>query len=429
MKSKILILSTIAIFLLLFTNCKKKDKNPEPEPAPATPSPLATLSTLTISSITETTAIGGGNISSEGTSAITAVGVCWDTNTSPTTLKPHTNNGAGTGTYTSSITGLLPNTTYYVRAYATNGSGTVYGNEVSFKTKSIWTKANVTSGNTIFVNSTAIIGSDIFCPVSQSSVTSVIKTSSDNGATWSQVGTTINEGDISIFSNGTELFSGMLNGIYKSTNNSVTWTNSSSGLPTASITPKIKTFTKSGSSIFAGGNIGVFRSTDNGSSWIDANNGLGVSSVIELFSAGSIVFAGTSNDCYRSADNGTSWNTINTGLPLTNKNIHNFCSNGNTILLVAGNLNTLYLSNDNGNTWSIANNSIGILVNAVVSYGNNFYISTFSGVYVSEDNGLTWQNISQGLANNEIKKLLVRGNMLIGFLNGNATYDTYNYPL
>jgi uncharacterized protein (TIGR02145 family) len=57
--------------------------------------------------------------------------------TSPTpniSLSTKTNDGSGTGTFSSSLTGLTPNTTYYVRAYATNSAGTAYGNEVTFKT-------------------------------------------------------------------------------------------------------------------------------------------------------------------------------------------------------------------------------------------------------------------------------------------------------
>ncbi len=45
-----------------------------------------------------------------------------------------TSNGNGTGTFTSNLTNLLPNTTYFVRAYATNSVGTAYGNQVSFST-------------------------------------------------------------------------------------------------------------------------------------------------------------------------------------------------------------------------------------------------------------------------------------------------------
>jgi hypothetical protein len=95
---------------------------------------LATITTLSVNSITSTTAISGGNISSDGGSIVTARGVCWSTATGPTIANSKTINGTGTGGFVSNLTGLTTATTYYVRAYATNTSGTSYGNEVSFVT-------------------------------------------------------------------------------------------------------------------------------------------------------------------------------------------------------------------------------------------------------------------------------------------------------
>ena len=96
---------------------------------------LPTLTTTTaISAITGTSATSGGNVTSSGNDLITARGVCWSTSSSPTISDAKTTDGTTTGTYTSSITGLTSSTVYYVRAYATNSKGTVYGNELSFTT-------------------------------------------------------------------------------------------------------------------------------------------------------------------------------------------------------------------------------------------------------------------------------------------------------
>ena len=101
---------------------------------------LPTISTTTLSAITRNTASSGGTISSDGGATITAKGVCWSTSPNPTiALTTKTNNGTGTATFTSSITGLLPTTTYYVRAYATNSVGTSYGNEINFITATLLT--------------------------------------------------------------------------------------------------------------------------------------------------------------------------------------------------------------------------------------------------------------------------------------------------
>ncbi|MBX9886530.1 MAG: DUF1566 domain-containing protein [Flavobacteriaceae bacterium] len=91
--------------------------------------------TTSISVIAQNTASGGGTISSDGGSTVTSRGVCFSSTTSnPTIYSSTTNNGSGIGSFTSSITGLSENTTYYVRAYATNSVGTAYGSVVSFKT-------------------------------------------------------------------------------------------------------------------------------------------------------------------------------------------------------------------------------------------------------------------------------------------------------
>ena len=96
-----------------------------------------TVTTITVSAIATTTATTGGNVTADGGATVTARGVVWSTATNPTIANPtKTVNGTGTGTFVSSITGLTANTTYYVRAYATNSVGTSYGNEISFKTLS-----------------------------------------------------------------------------------------------------------------------------------------------------------------------------------------------------------------------------------------------------------------------------------------------------
>ena len=95
---------------------------------------LPTVSTMGVTAITATTAVTGGNITDDGGSAVTARGVCWSTSHNPTISDNHTDDGEGMGSFTSSLTGLTAGTTYFVRAYATNGNGTKYGEEVSFST-------------------------------------------------------------------------------------------------------------------------------------------------------------------------------------------------------------------------------------------------------------------------------------------------------
>ncbi|MCK5136167.1 MAG: fibrobacter succinogenes major paralogous domain-containing protein [Bacteroidales bacterium] len=100
------------------------------------PSTVPTVSTISLSNITETSAQGGGDVTSDGGETVTARGVCWSTSPGPTTSDNLTTDGTGTGSFTSDISGLNPLTTYYVRAYATNSLGTSYGNELNFLTSS-----------------------------------------------------------------------------------------------------------------------------------------------------------------------------------------------------------------------------------------------------------------------------------------------------
>lgn len=99
---------------------------------PAVTPPVVTTEPVT--DFTTGTASAGGNVTSDGNAAVTARGVCWSTSPHPLTLNDSTDDGAGTGAFTSSLSGLSSNTTYYVRAYATNSKGTSYGDEVELDT-------------------------------------------------------------------------------------------------------------------------------------------------------------------------------------------------------------------------------------------------------------------------------------------------------
>ena len=94
---------------------------------------LPTVTTSAVTNVTSTTATSGGTAA--GASAVTACGVCWATTKNPVVDGNHTDDFAnmdGSGNFTSSITGLTDGRTYYVRAYATNGQGTAYGEEICF---------------------------------------------------------------------------------------------------------------------------------------------------------------------------------------------------------------------------------------------------------------------------------------------------------
>ncbi|MRR24137.1 hypothetical protein EG830_14295, partial [bacterium] len=93
------------------------------------------VTTAAISSIAAVTAICGGNVTYDGGAPITAKGICWSTEPQPDITDPHTNEGPGSGTFTSSLANLTPASVYYVRAYVSNQSWTVYGDQITFRTK------------------------------------------------------------------------------------------------------------------------------------------------------------------------------------------------------------------------------------------------------------------------------------------------------
>ena len=98
---------------------------------------LATLATLTAKSVTYVSAISAtlvSDITNDGGASIISKGVCWSTNPNPTISDNKTTDGTGSGSFTGNISGLKPNTNYFVRAYATNNAGISYSNELTFNT-------------------------------------------------------------------------------------------------------------------------------------------------------------------------------------------------------------------------------------------------------------------------------------------------------
>jgi len=93
------------------------------------------LTTTAASKILVATASSGGNVTAWGGDTVDVRGVCWNTTGTPAITDNKTENGTGVGSFTSVLAGLAQNTTYYVRAYATNSIGTGYGNQITFKTQ------------------------------------------------------------------------------------------------------------------------------------------------------------------------------------------------------------------------------------------------------------------------------------------------------
>ena len=123
---------------------------------------VPTVTTSNVTDITSTSAICGGVVANSGGADVTARGVCWSTTENPTISDAHTSDGTGTGTFTSSLTNLTPQTTYYIRAYATNEVGTAYGEQKIFTAGSDITSPTVTTNDVSSVTSnSAVCGGNV----------------------------------------------------------------------------------------------------------------------------------------------------------------------------------------------------------------------------------------------------------------------------
>jgi N-acetylneuraminic acid mutarotase len=141
----VILLSGTAIYL---PSCKKEAAIP-------------VVTTSIVKDITQTTALSGGTVTDDGGASVLNRGVAYSTSHDPEVGYTYTKDGAGTGSFSSKITGLSGSTTYYVRAFATNSAGTGYGNEVSFKSNEISVATLTTINVTAITSTTATSGGKI----------------------------------------------------------------------------------------------------------------------------------------------------------------------------------------------------------------------------------------------------------------------------
>lgn len=129
---KIYSISIAFIFVSLFISCTKESENQTPN-----------LKTEKATNITTTSFTLTGIIISDGAASILSRGFCWSEKEYPSISDNKTTNGGEVGRFTSIITGLTPNTTYYVRAYATNSFGIGYGNQITITTSALPTVTDI----------------------------------------------------------------------------------------------------------------------------------------------------------------------------------------------------------------------------------------------------------------------------------------------
>ncbi|MBN1634132.1 MAG: T9SS type A sorting domain-containing protein [Ignavibacteria bacterium] len=254
-----------------------------------------------------------------------------------------------------------------------------------------WVQMSSGMGTTNHVFSFAISGNNIFAGTYYG-----LWLTTNNGQTWTQ--TALNF--ISVYSlaiSGNNIFAGCgdIQGIYLSTNNGQTWTQ------TALNNTNVVSLTISGNNIFAGsenypyGTGGVYLSTNNGQNW--TQTALNNKYVLSLAISGNNIFAGTGYyyGIYISSNSGTNW----TQTALNNKHVYSIAISGSNIFAGTWEYG-VYLSTNNGQNWTqtALNNKN---VHSLAIYGNNifagiYYDPNLNGVWLSTNNGTDWIEKNQG---------------------------------
>ena len=353
-----------------------------------TQSGVVTLSTTSITSVTATSASSGGSITADGGAAITVRGVCWSTSQNPTTTDNKTNNGAGTGSFTSSITGLKPNTTYYVRAYATNNIQTTYGNQITLKT--------ISSIQIDFTNCTVwanYYSDDIYIIDSKNQLFK----STDNCKTWnyiSNLGFT-NYSQLEVYEN--IMYATDRNKIYKSIDQGISWLS----LPDLGETDTFTAFDVDlkTNDVYASTAFALFRFDGKNWSRIKTTTGDNSSECIAVDHNGNLYYDVYLFTIYKSIDKGVTWSTIN----------YNYESNSwsTTGAMYVTDENVLLMNRWwNGVYKLIGNDCVslnnGLLIGSemkgtrqIVTKDENYYtvlndVGGILGIYFSANRGLQW---------------------------------------
>jgi ligand-binding sensor domain-containing protein len=332
----------------------------------------------------------------------------------------------GAGVYLSTNGGALWSpidsglTNLDVNAVAISGSkllaGTPAGAFISTNNGTSWSTLRIGNPGT-WIQAIAVTDTSVFASAEPG-----LWISTDNGADWIDREAGLGYSNVRALAFcGSSLIAG--NGIpFISTNNGVSWTQSSTGM--TSLTGGVNALTVNGSAIYAGTeDSGVYVSNDSGANWHSINTGLSVDYVFSMAALGSKIFAGTDQGVYRTTNAGANWNAVNIGLP--HGAVWAFAEIGPVIF--AGFLyDGLFLSTDSGSTWRSSDSGAIPYVNALATSGTNLFAATGTAVYLSTDYGTTWSNVSAGLPGVSVNVLACNATSIFA---GTARDGVWKRPL
>jgi photosystem II stability/assembly factor-like uncharacterized protein len=254
-----------------------------------------------------------------------------------------------------------------------------------------WTSLNVGLSN-MQINCLLFIGNDLLAGTNNG-----INVLRENNTTWTPIGTGF-ESNPSIRAMGMSgnyllASEGYGGNILRSSDNGVTWTRASNGLPLG----YINTIEQSGGKTYAGTTAGLYVSADDGGLWTKINGGLPDDRIDDILIDGLNILVTSSVGPFKSVDGGGSWNISNTGFGFNRGSV--FLQAGSKIFL-GGFGSGIYSSTDFGATWMDSGNGFASLtVKAFETINGILLAGTTKGIYRSADNGNTWQEANNGISN------------------------------
>ncbi len=273
-----------------------------------------------------------------------------------------------------------------------------------------WVQMSNGMGNDKVVNTLVASGNNIFAGLNNG-----LWLSTNNGQNWTQ--TSLNKDVRALAVSGSYIFAGTFGDyVFFSTNNGVNWTAVSSGMTDNRITA----ITINGANIFAGTyGSGIFRSTNKGTNWIAVNSGLTYKYIISLGANGVMICAGANQNLYRSINNGNNWNAV---LGFFYNQAYCFAYIDETTYVGLYWMG-VYRTTDNGeNWWPIGLG--GNWIYSLVTNGDNIFAGTAeNGVYFTSNFGTNWVQINQGFnVISRIYELIIANNYIFAGTSGQSIW-------